>query len=372
MLVPTPRKIKERRKNAARTMATSFIQKPILSRFIIMAGYPPRCSGTETIVYHVAADNGNRDSPPGGGLEDLLLGISTIERRLDHGEIGPFPRLQRPSLGLDAERTRPPERGQLESSHSAHTMHLHREQRLLEEVHARGAPEPVCTHTDPDAGGDHAEHGRDAAPEEVVRTGTMRRSYTGLRQDPYVLLGDSGRQVGGYGLGGEELHVPGVAHGRDSRPSPLVAAEDVGEPAGTTLYELDLLGALGEVDRERPPHLARPLGRQARGFGVYGVRGMHADPRVHALRQTFTEFARLRDYELDGLLRGADLVWEELGVDGPRHPALGELRQAFPVRGGFGHVRRPSLYGLPGTVAGCLGGPGPFLGGGLYEHEQPA
>src|SRR5829696_2438749 len=195
MLVPTPRKIKERRKNAASTMATSFIQKLILSRFIIMAGYPPRFSGTETIVYHVAADYGNRDSPPGSGLEDLPLGISTVERRLDYCEIGPFPRLQRPRLGLDTERARPPERRQLETSHATHTMHLHREQRLLEKVHARTAPEPVSTHTDPDAGGDHAKHGRDAAPEEVIRTGTMRRRYAGLDQNPYVLFGDSGRQV---------------------------------------------------------------------------------------------------------------------------------------------------------------------------------
>src|SRR5919112_6767862 len=190
MLVPTPRKIKERRKNAASTMATSLTQKLILSRFIIMAGYPPRSSGTETIVYHVAADHGNRDSPPGGGLEDLPLGISTLERRLDHGEISPLPRLQRPRLGLDTVRARPPERRQLETSPAAHTMHLHREQRLLEEVHARAAPEPVRTHTDPDAGGDHAKHGRDAAPEEVIRTGTMRRRYAGLGQNPNILFGD--------------------------------------------------------------------------------------------------------------------------------------------------------------------------------------
>src|SRR5215203_3198335 len=221
MLVPTPRKIKERRKNAASTMATSFIQKLILSRFIIMAGYPPRFSGTETIVYHVAADYGNRDSPPGSGLEDLPLGISTVERRLYYCEIGPFPRLQRPRLGLDTERARPPERRQLETSHATHTMHLHREQRLLEKVHARTAPEPVSTHTDPDAGGDHAKHGRDAAPEEVIRTGTMRRRYAGLDQNPYVLFGDSGRQVRGYRLGGEQLHVLSIAHGRYSHSSPL-------------------------------------------------------------------------------------------------------------------------------------------------------
>src|SRR5918995_1578406 len=325
--------MKEIRKNAASTIATSLTQKLILSRFIIMAGYPPRFSGTETIVYHVTADHGNRDSPPGGGFENLPLRISTLERRLDHGEITPFPRLQRPRLGLDTEGARPPERRQLETSHAAHTMHLHREQRLLEEVHAGAAPEPIRTHTDPDASGDHAEYGRDAAPEEVVRTGTMRRRYTGLRQDPHVLFGDSGRQVRGYRLGGEKPHVLGVVHGRHSHSSPLVAAEDVGEPTRPTLYELDLLGALGEVDRERPSHVARPLRRQTRRLGVYGIRGMHADRSVHALRQAFTEFARLRDYELDGLLRGADLVREELGVDGPRHPARGELRQALGVWG---------------------------------------
>src|SRR5215210_4149063 len=213
MLVPTPRKMKEMRKNAASTMATSLTQKLILSRFIIMAGYPPRFSGTERIVYHVAADHCDRDSPSGGGLEDLLLGISTLERRLDHGEIGPFPRLQRPRLGLDTECARPPERRQLEPSPAAHAMHLHREQRLFEKVHARAAPEPVRTHTDPDASGDHAEHGRDAAPEEVVRTGTMRCRYAGLVQNPNVLFGDPCRQVRGYRLGGEKPHVLGVAHG---------------------------------------------------------------------------------------------------------------------------------------------------------------
>src|SRR5215210_5671849 len=372
MLVPTPRKMKEMRKNAASTMDTSLTQKPILSRFIIMAGYPPQSSGTQTIVYHVAADYRNGDSPPGGGLENLLLGISTLERRLDHGEIGPFPRLQRPRLGLDTERARPPERRQLETSHAAHTMHLHREQRLFEEVHARAAPEPVCTHTDPDAGGDHAKYGRDATPEEVVRTGTMCRRYAGLRQNPYVLFGDSCRQVRGYRLGGEKSHVLGVAHGRYTRPSPLVATEDIGEPAGTILDELHLLGTLGEVDRERPPHLPRPLCRQTRGLGVHGIRRMYTDPGVHALRQTFTELTRLRDYELDGFLRGADLVREELGVDGPRHPAFGELRQTLPVRGRFGHERSPRLDGFPGRIAGRLGRPGLLFGQALDELGEPA
>src|SRR5215210_3963110 len=352
MLVPTPRKTKEMRKNAASTMATSLTQKLILSRFIIMAGYPPRSSPTETIVYHVAAAYSDRDSPPGGGLENLLLGTSTLKRRLDHGEISPFSRLQRPRLGLDTEGARPPERRQLEPSRAAHAMHLHREQRLFEKVHARAAPEPVRTHTDPDASGDHAKHGRDAAPEEVVRTGTMRRRYAGLRQNSYVLFGDTGRQMRGYRLGGKQPHALGVAHGRYTRSPPLVATEDIGEPAGTVRYELDLLGTLGEVDRERPPHLPRSLRRQTRGLGVYGIRRMSADP--------------------DGHPGGADLMREKLGVDGPRHPARGELRQALPVRGRLGHVRSPRLDSLPGRVAGRPGRPGLLLGEALYEPGKPA
>jgi hypothetical protein len=60
---------------------------------------------------------------------------------------------------------------------------------------------------------------------------------------------------------------------------------------------------------------------------------MHTDLRVDSLRQTFSEFAHLRDYRVDGLLRGTDLMRKELGVDGSRHPAFGELREAFSVRG---------------------------------------
>jgi hypothetical protein len=60
---------------------------------------------------------------------------------------------------------------------------------------------------------------------------------------------------------------------------------------------------------------------------------MHADLRADTLRQTFSKLAHLRDYIVDGRLRGADLMREELGVDGPGHPAFGELRQAFSVRG---------------------------------------
>src|ERR687889_742492 len=108
MLVPTPRKIKEMRKNAASTMDTNLTQKLSLSRFIIMAGYPPRSSPTEAIVYHVTANDRGRHSPAGRGLENSPLGISILGRGLDHGEVGPLPSIERPRLGLDTERARPP------------------------------------------------------------------------------------------------------------------------------------------------------------------------------------------------------------------------------------------------------------------------
>src|SRR5829696_5397221 len=224
MLVPRPRKMKERRKNAASTMDTNLTQKLSLLRFIIMAVYPPGSSGAKTIVYHVTTNDRGRDSRAGGSFEN--------------------------------------------------------------------------------------------APFEIP-----------------VLLGGSRRQVRGYGLGGEQLHALCVADGRDTNATPLVSTEDVCEPARTTLQELDLLGALGEVDRELPPHLPRLARNQTRGLRINGVRGMHTDLRVDSLRQTFSKLAHLRDYKVDSLLRGTDLMREELGVDGPRHPAFGELRQAFSVRG---------------------------------------
>src|SRR5829696_304 len=331
MLVPRPRKMKERRKNAASTMDTNLTQKLSLSRFIIMAVYPPGSSGAETIVYHVTTNDRGRDSPAGGSFESAPFEIPVLLRGLDHGEVGPLTHLERP--GLDTERPRSSQRCQLEASRPAHTVHLHREQRLLEEVHARAAPKSVCSHTDPDATGDHGGHGRNAAPEVGVGTGAVRHCYAGLRQNLYVLLGDSRRQVRGYGLGGEQLHALCVADGRDTNATPLVSTEDVCEPARTTLQELDLLGALGEVDRELPPHLPRLARNQTRGLRINGVRGMHTDLRVDSLRQTFSKLAHLRDYKVDSLLRGTDLMREELGVDGPRHPAFGELRQAFSVRG---------------------------------------
>src|SRR5215211_4944590 len=235
MLVPRPRKIKERRKNAARTMDTNLTQKPSLSRFIIMAVYPPGSSGAETIVYHVTANDRGRDSPAGGSFQYSLLCISVLLRSLDHGEVGPLPHLERPRFGLDTERPRPSKRRQLEACRPAHTVQLHREQRLLEEVHARAAPEPVCSHTDPDATGNHGRHGRDATPEVGVGTGAVRRRHAGLRQNLYVLLGDSRRQVRGYGLWGEQLHALCVADGREANSTPLVSAEDVCEAARTTL-----------------------------------------------------------------------------------------------------------------------------------------
>src|SRR5215207_7847495 len=101
MLVPRPRKIKEMRKNAASTMDTNLTQKPSLSRFIIMAVYPPESSGAETIVYHVTPNDGGRDSPAGGRFEKTPFLISVLLRGLDHGEVGPFPHLERPRPGVD-------------------------------------------------------------------------------------------------------------------------------------------------------------------------------------------------------------------------------------------------------------------------------
>src|SRR5215210_7248633 len=233
MLVPRPRKIKEMRKNAASTMDTNLTQKLSLSRFIIMAVYPPGSSGAETIVYHVAANDGGRDSAAGGSFENAPFGIPVLLRGLDHGEVCPLPHLERP--GLDTERPRPSQRCQLEACRPAHAVQLHREQRLLEEVHARAAPKPVCSHTDPDATSDHGRHGRNAAPEVGVGTGAVRHCHAGLRQNPYVILGDTGRQVRGYGLWGEQLHALCVADGRDANSTPLVSAEDVCEAACTTL-----------------------------------------------------------------------------------------------------------------------------------------
>src|SRR5215207_1081390 len=254
--------MKEMRKKAASTMETNLTQKLSLSRFIIISGYPPRSSGAETIVYHVTPNDRSHYSPTGRSLQNTPLGISVLPRGLDHREVGPLPRLERPRLALDAERARSPERRERHAGRTAHTVQLHREERLLEEVHARAAPEPVCTHPDPDAPLDHTWHGRDAAREEVVRTGTVRRRDAGLRENVQILLRDAGRQVRGYRLWGEELYALGVANRRDANPSPLVAAEDVSEAALTVPDELDLLGALGEVDRKPPPHLPRATRRQ--------------------------------------------------------------------------------------------------------------
>src|SRR5215217_2204493 len=99
---------------------------------------------------------------------------------------------------------------------------------------------------------------------------------------------------------------------------------------------------------------------------------MHADTCIYPLGQTFLKLARLPDNELDGLLRSADLVREELRVDCARHPTLGELRQAFAVGRGLGHTGRPGLYSLPSGVAGGLGRPRLLLGQPLYEPAQPA
>src|SRR5918995_6526183 len=185
MLVPMPRRIKEMRKNAESTIATNLTQKLSLSRFIIMAGYPPGYLPTRTIVYHVTADYRGRDSTAGRGFQDSECGVSVLGQSLDQGEVGPFPNVERPRVDLDTEGARPSQRRELEAGRTAHTVQPHREQCLLEEVHARAAPEAVRTHADPDAIGDHGSHGRDAAPEEVVRTGAVRHRYSGLRQNLY-------------------------------------------------------------------------------------------------------------------------------------------------------------------------------------------
>src|SRR5918993_2869540 len=134
MLVPMPRKIKEMRKKAESTIATNLTQKLSLSRFIIMDGYPPSYLPTETIVYHVTADDRGRDSTAGRGLKDSEYGLPVLGRSLDQGEVGPFPNIERPRLGLDAERARPSQCRELEAGHTAHTVQPHREQCLLEEV----------------------------------------------------------------------------------------------------------------------------------------------------------------------------------------------------------------------------------------------
>src|SRR5829696_958156 len=114
-LVPTPRKIKERRKMAVSRMATNLTQKPILSRFIIMAVYPPGSSDARTIVYHVSPDDRGHDPTACSGLEHVPLRIPVPRHDLDQRQVGPFACLYGPRLSLDAERPRPPERGQLEA-----------------------------------------------------------------------------------------------------------------------------------------------------------------------------------------------------------------------------------------------------------------
>src|SRR5215203_3798424 len=193
-----PRKMKEMRKIAASKMATNLTQKPILSRFIIMADYLPRYSGTKTIVYHFAPDDRGHDRPAGRGVDDLQLGICFPGRNLDQGEICPFAHLDRSRLGLDAERACPAERRQFKAGRTIQAVQSYREERLFEEVHARAAPEPVSSHTYPDAAFDHPRHGRDAAPEEIIRARAMRRRDTGLRKHVHVLLSDPRRQVRGY------------------------------------------------------------------------------------------------------------------------------------------------------------------------------
>src|SRR5215207_1714380 len=372
MLVPTPRKTKDMMKMAASRMETNLTQKPNFSRFIIMARYPPLCSGTETIVYHVAPDDRNRDGPTRRSLQNFSLRISVPRHGLDQREVGPLAHFYAPRLALDPEGARPTERRQFQARRAIQAVEIYREERLLEEVHAGAAPEPVGSHPDPDATLDHARHQRDAAAKVIVGARTMCSRDTRSRQNLYVFVRADGCKMGRDRLGGGELYVTSVADGRKSYPSPLVTAEDVGEATRTVPHELHLLGTLREVDRQLPTQLPRPLRRQARGLGIDGVGGMHADRCVDAFGQTLPKFVRLSHDKLHRLLRGADLVREVLGEDGSGHAAFGELRQAFPVGRRLGHVGRPRLHGFPGRGAGGLSTPALLLGEAVYELAQPA
>src|SRR5918997_2416560 len=330
-LVPMPRKTPEMMKTAASRMATNLTQKLNLSRFIIMARYPPRYSGTEAIVYHVAPDGREGDGPVRRGLQNLPLRTLVPQRELDQREVGPLAGFQAPRLVLYTEGTRPAERRKLQAGRAVQAVQIHRKHGLLEEVHAGTAPQPVGAHTDPDAPLDHARHRRDAAAEVIVGARAMRGRNAGPRQDVYLLFRDAGGEVGRDRLRGEKPHVAGVTDGRYPHPSPLVAPEDVGEATRAVPHELHFLGALGEVDRQLPPQIPRPLRRQARGLGIDGVGGMHADRDTDTVGQTLPKLVRLPHDELHRLLRGADLVRKELGEDGSGHATRGELRQAFPV-----------------------------------------
>ncbi len=126
------------------------------------------------------------------------------------------------------------------------------------------------------------------------------------------------------------------------------------------------------MDREPPTLLARPPRREPRRLGVYRVRGVDAYLGAYPLGQPLAQLAYLVDYELDGLLGRAELVREELGVDGPGESRLGELRQALPVGRGLRHEGSTCLYGLSGRIAGRLGRPGLLLRQALYELREPS
>src|SRR5215217_5918182 len=283
MLVPTPRKTKDMMKMAASRMETNLTQKPNFSRFIIMARYPPLCAGTETIVYHVAPDDRNRDGPTRRSLQNFSLRISVPRHGLDQREVGPLAHFYAPRLALDPEDARPAERRQSQARRAIQAVEIYREERLLEEVHAGAAPEPVGAHPHPDATLEHARHRRDAAAKVIVGARTMRGRDTRPRENLYLFFRDAGCEMGRDRPGGEKLYVASVADGRSAHPSPLVATEDVGEATRTVPHELHLLGALGQVDRQLPPQLPRPLRRQTRGLGIDGVGRMHADRCVYAL-----------------------------------------------------------------------------------------
>src|SRR5918997_1286500 len=150
------------------------------------------------------------------------------------------------------------------------------------------------------------------------------------------------------------------------------APEAVG--AGPDPNELDLLGALGEMDREGPTQLPSPPRREARGLRVHRVRGVHADPRAHSLGQILLQPPHLSDDGLHYLSgrRPVEIPREEFGVHSTGQSAPGELRQALAVGRGLGHERRPGHYRLAGGVASRLRSPGLLLWETLYEPPEPA
>src|SRR5918998_2506696 len=201
--MPSPKRTEEIRKKAAKTTATTAITRPNLLRFIIMAGYPRGRSGFRAIVYHVAAGDRRRDAPLGRRLDDGELGAARDV--LDDGEVGPLAGLQAAGLVPQVHDPGPFERREAQGRRPVEAVQPDGGHRLLEEVHARAAPQSVRAHPDPDAAPHHLGHGRDAAAQVLVGAGAVGRRDTGAGEDLYLLLADARRQVSGDGLGRQDL-----------------------------------------------------------------------------------------------------------------------------------------------------------------------